>query len=159
MSTSALASSTKVGDVVATLPVDGFRRAAGWMTLVRDVIGERPDAIGDLRLLKWQLEEAANEVLEPGPDPLLVAQLWYGLRGEDPTPPHQVGMKLGYSRERIRRVHQRLIHRLGYPRYSRSIRAGFFSYPPDADRYGREALLEWKRVWAPRDLTSDARWE
>ncbi len=119
--------------VVATLRGDDLRIVFRWLRLIQNVLGEPPDAVGDLVLLHAHLSEVARTMPRPDPDPLLTVSLRYGLRNGKPMSLQEVAVRLGYTQERIRQVENEVLRRLRYPQYWQSLRAGFYTKSGDSD--------------------------
>jgi|SRR5579872_5084212 len=98
------------------------------LRLVRAVFGHPPDVIGDLGRLHECLREAAARLPNQEPDPLGVVILRYGLSTGKPLTLGEVARMLGYTRERIRMIEEEVIRQLKHPRYSRFLRASFYTH-------------------------------
>jgi len=112
---------------VATLPGDDLKIVARWLQLIESIFGEAPDVIGDLVLLRAQLTEVAQMASHPYPDALATVTLRYGLTDGMPQSLQEVAVQFGCTRERVRQVEKGVFHRLRFPRYSRPLRAGFYT--------------------------------
>ena len=99
---------------------------AHWLALVQRIFGMPPDSIGDLVLLRAQLNEVAQAMPAHAPNPQLVVSLRYGLDGGKPMTVQETAATLGYTRERVRQVEKEVLRRLRHPRYWRPLQAGFY---------------------------------
>jgi len=92
------------------------------------VVGQTPDVIGDLSQLHECLREAAARLPRQEPDPFGVVILRYGLSTGKRMTLDEVARRLGYTRGRIHWVEEDVIRQLRHPRYSRFLKASFYTH-------------------------------
>jgi RNA polymerase primary sigma factor len=78
---------------------------------IRDEDGHATDAIND-----EQIQPAVGRLLDHLPQrERVILQMRFGLEGMEPHTLHQVGLKLGLSRERVRQIEKDALHRMRIP--------------------------------------------
>ncbi len=90
------------------------------LDVLADERQEAPDKQVMRRCMRLQIDSALSGLVDREAE---ILRLYYGLDGEEPMTLDQIGSRFGLTRERVRQIKEKALHRLRQPRRSDQLRA------------------------------------